>query len=129
MSRNCCPPGGHGGTELCQPTDLGINRCYGEGTVETCVPDGQDCAFADECCGGYCVPDATGAYVCGSECIDLAGACTSNADCCGGLECLGGICTPQSTECVPYAGECTTSDECCSGYCDPDLLLCLQILE
>jgi len=117
QAANCCPSGPTGGTQLCQETVLGVLRCYGPGTLTTCLADGQPCHFADECCSGFCLPDASGNLVCGKTCVPLKGVCTADADCCDGV-CLNGTCQPSVTGCVPLGGTCTQSSDCCGGYCD-----------
>lgn len=125
MARNCCPPGG---TELCVETDIGVSRCIGEEAADDCLEDGEECSFDEECCGGYCVPNEDGVLVCGSECVELLGACTADSDCCDSLSCIDGLCQPSSTDCLPYASECEDDEDCCTGFCDPAAGLCLTPL-
>ena len=96
---------------------MGITRCFGEGTVEECLIDGEICSFGDECCGGLCLPDANGVLRCGAECVPLAGACLADGDCCDVI-CLNGSCEPNFSDCVPMGGACTEHVDCCGGYCD-----------
>jgi hypothetical protein len=123
QSTNCCPSGPDGGNQLCDMTVLGVLRCYGVGTMAQCLADGQPCTFADECCSGFCLPDASGNLTCGAACVPITGACTADADCCDGV-CIGGVCTPSSHGCVPLGGQCTQSSECCSGACDTGSGVC-----
>jgi len=123
MSANCCPSGPDGGPQLCLPTVLGLSRCWGPDSTDQCIPDGQPCTFADECCGGLCLPDANGDYFCGSVCVPLGDTCTADADCCDGI-CWGAVCIPDSSDCEPVGAECTTDDDCCSGFCDPVTQIC-----
>jgi hypothetical protein len=116
QAANCCPQGATGGNKLCLPTVVGISRCWGEGTDQTCLPDGQACHFSDECCNGLCLPDGTGGLKCGSTCVPLKAACTSDADCCDGV-CKAGQCAPSQTVCEPLGVNCASAADCCSGYC------------
>ena len=100
QAANCCPQGAEGGNRLCEPTVLGVSRCFGPGTLEECIPDEGPCSLADECCGGFCLPTEDGGYVCASECVVVDGACTADVDCCEGV-CVDGSCTPDQFGCVP----------------------------
>jgi hypothetical protein len=106
---------------------LGIKRCFTQGTDTTCVADGQPCAFADECCSGFCLPDANGDLTCGVTCVPLAGACTADGDCCDGV-CVNGSCQPSQVSCVPLGGQCEESADCCSGYCDENNGVCAVLI-
>lgn len=116
-SYNCCPSGPDGGEALCLPTDIGITRCWGQGTEDECIPDGEPCEFSDECCGGFCLPDDEGNLVCGTQCVEQGGACTTHADCCDDLVCEDGVCTDNPYGCVPVGGPCETGEDCCTGTC------------
>jgi hypothetical protein len=124
QAANCCPQGADGGQALCEPTILGVSRCFGEGTLEECIPDGEPCSFSDECCNGLCLPNADGELVCGSECVPADGECRADADCCDGL-CIDRTCSPNDTGCVPLGGECETQDDCCAGVCNPNTGVCV----
>ena len=119
-SNNCCPSGPDGGSQLCQPTVMGVTRCYGVGTEAQCLDDGETCTFADECCGGFCLPDADGDLFCGSTCVPLGDTCTTSADCCSDMVCEGGVCEPNAFGCLPIGDPCTEHNECCSGACIND---------
>jgi hypothetical protein len=120
-SYNCCPSGPDGGSQLCLPTDIGITRCYGVGTSEACLQDGEPCTFSDECCGGFCLPNQDGDLVCGSDCVPKDGVCTTHADCCDDMICEDGVdgptCQDNPYGCVPIGGDCQVHEDCCSGYC------------
>jgi hypothetical protein len=116
-SNNCCPSGPDGGSDLCLPTEIGITRCYGVGTNDTCLEDGEPCTFGDECCGGFCLPNQDGDLVCGSDCVPKDGVCTTHADCCDDMVCEDGVCTDNPYGCAPIGGDCQEHDDCCSGYC------------
>jgi len=117
QAANCCPQGREGGNSLCQPSVIGVSRCFTVGTTTDCLENGEACAFGDECCGGRCLPDSTGALTCSSECIPIGGQwCTSAADCCAGV-CAQGSCVPASQQCVALGRECTSDAECCTGLC------------
>ena len=123
---NCC-----GGHELCQPTIAGVSRCYESDPGETCIPDGEACAFSDECCCELCVPDpTTGDLTCcpgDIDCVPEGGACMSDLDCCG-YNCEDGICGPPDRSCVPLGGPCETDEDCCSNNCDPETHTCVSDL-
>jgi hypothetical protein len=74
------------GKDCCQLDRAGIPRCN---ALAACVPVGEACAFADECCNhAPCLPDpATGKLTCGSSCARIGEACTTNGDCCTGMLC------------------------------------------
>jgi hypothetical protein len=123
---NCCPSGPDGGSELCHPTLLGLQRCFGEGTDEEggCIPEGLPCSFGEECCLGVCVPGPGDGLICG-PCVGIGGACTADADCCDGL-CVGGVCEPNYNDCEPIGAQCSADEDCCSGVCDEDNGICTR---
>ena len=51
---NCCPSGPDGGQQLCESTLLGVSRCFGTTTIDTCLPDG---AGHDALCGVFTDPE------------------------------------------------------------------------
>jgi hypothetical protein len=67
--------------------------------VDPCRPDGASCDTGDECCGGYCRPDASGTLTCGNiktGCAKEFERCVTTSDCCGaaqGYECVNGFCS------------------------------------
>jgi hypothetical protein len=128
QSTNCCPAGPGGGAELCDETVLGITRCFGEGTLDECLPDGSACSFGDECCNGLCLPDENGELHCGSECVPLDGACQADGDCCDGI-CVLGSCEPNYADCVPIGGKCTSNDDCCGEYCNTAAGVCGTLIK
>ena len=127
QAANCCPTGPDGGPDLCVATVLGVSRCFGVTTVDSCLPDGDPCQFGDECCGGLCLPDSDGQLVCGSQCVVLDGPCRANGDCCDGL-CINQTCRPDTIGCTPLGQACESDDECCAGSCDPTAGLCVSPL-
>jgi hypothetical protein len=116
QAANCCPQGTDGGQQLCEPTILGVRRCFAPGTPDECIPDGGECNFADECCGGLCLPDPDGGYFCSDTCVPVEGACTTSADCCDGV-CIQQQCEPNTFGCIPLGTTCTTDEDCCTGLC------------
>ena len=67
--------------------------------LDPCRADGDSCATGDQCCGGFCQPDAdSGALVCGAKppeysCSGLQEKCSTSADCCDkNHSCIGGFC-------------------------------------
>ena len=124
QSANCCPPGRNGGNRLCEPTSLGVRRCFTSGTTTECIPDGQPCAFADECCSELCLPNAEGELVCGPNCVPVQGMCRADADCCEG-QCIKGSCQPSDVDCVPLGAYCDKPEDCCANICDTDAHRCM----
>lgn len=161
-SSNCCPSGGGrsgceptgGGFSRCfgggSSCVLGGESCMEGGdpccavppglvcTAGTtrgqicCLPDGEECAFGDLCCGGVCSPGADGVSRCGSSCIADDAPCSTDADCCG-CACVsdgsgGQVCTSEPSRCDgctgPRLGQfCELGGTaCCDGptvVCDP----------
>jgi hypothetical protein len=69
--------------------------------LDPCRADGASCATGDQCCNGFCQPDAdSGALVCGAKpptysCSGLQDKCSTSADCCDkSHSCIGGFCGP-----------------------------------
>jgi len=67
--------------------------------LDPCRADGTSCATGDQCCNGFCQPDAdTGALVCGAKppqysCSGLQEKCSTDVDCCDkNHSCIGGFC-------------------------------------
>jgi len=67
--------------------------------LDPCRADGDSCATGDQCCNGFCQPDAdTGALVCGAKppqysCSERQEKCTTSVDCCDKSDsCIGGFC-------------------------------------
>jgi hypothetical protein len=65
---------------------------------DPCKPDGQSCEAGDECCNGFCQPDADGELVCSPPppggCSQPQEACTTGADCCDATNlCINGFCS------------------------------------
>lgn len=66
--------------------------------LDPCKSDGTSCESGDECCDGYCKPDASGKLVCSNKppmsmCSAVGDKCTSAADCCNTTNvCIGGFC-------------------------------------
>jgi hypothetical protein len=67
--------------------------------VDPCHGDGVGCVSGDECCGGYCRPEADAGLICTSTQPSCAGElekCTADSDCCGfaqGYHCVNGRCS------------------------------------
>ena len=87
---DCCPG------ESCSPVATGGSRCVPLAT--SCVGDGYPCTLSEECCGGHCLPDGTGALSCRSVYAPIGAPCTATDDCCSGGTCVG---TPGSLICAP----------------------------
>jgi hypothetical protein len=98
-----------------------------EGTTE--LPDGFDCAYASDCCGGACAL-AGAHFVCTSDtlgCVGADQACVvdpvlGTSDCCVG-DCVGGKCVCGGTTCHSSYVEgppiaCAAGDPGASPGCD-----------
>jgi len=71
--------------------------------LDPCRADGNSCATGDQCCNGFCQPDAdTGALICGAKppqysCSGLQEKCATSNDCCDSTHsCIGGFCEPNT---------------------------------
>jgi len=64
--------------------------------LDPCKQENASCESGDECCGGFCKPNASGALVCTNQapaCADIGDKCTTSADCCQpDAQCIGGFC-------------------------------------
>jgi len=67
--------------------------------LDPCRSDGDSCATGDQCCNGFCQPDAdSGELVCGAKppqysCSGRQEKCSTSADCCDKSDsCIGGFC-------------------------------------
>jgi hypothetical protein len=102
-------------------TRIGVTRCWGAVLPGECLPEGSPCAFSDQCCSDYCLPDpATLELTCRGSCAGLGQACTASADCCTSpviLKCQGCVCVVSDMPCVDIGGACTQSADCCVGGC------------
>jgi hypothetical protein len=95
------------GTDVSHPAfylagqELLAGNSRGFWVLDPCRADGISCATGDQCCNGFCQPDAdTGALICGAKppqysCSGLQDKCTTSADCCDkNHSCIGGFCGP-----------------------------------
>jgi hypothetical protein len=71
--------------------------------LDPCKQDGQSCATGDQCCNGFCQPDASsGNLVCANappdnQCSGVQEKCTTSEDCCDQLNvCINGFCTQNA---------------------------------
>ncbi len=67
-------------------------------SLDPCEANGASCTIGDECCNGYCEPNAMGDLVCASSsvtnCSAVGNKCTTVSDCCDPLNlCVNGFCT------------------------------------
>ncbi|HKO49475.1 MAG TPA: Ig-like domain-containing protein [Polyangiaceae bacterium] len=81
--------------------ELMAGNSRGFWVLDPCRADGKSCATGDQCCNGFCQPDAdTGALVCGAKpptysCSGLQDKCSTSVDCCDkSHSCIGGFCGP-----------------------------------
>ena len=77
--------------------ELLAGNMRGYWVVDPCKGDDSSCETGDECCGGYCRPNAGGALVCTDKvpvCAQEFEKCTKDADCCGSpsVTCVNGRC-------------------------------------
>ena len=76
--------------------ESGADNLRGFWVLDPCKDDGNGCLSGDECCGGYCRPDANGAYACASTpggCAHEYEKCVKAGDCCGAdSQCINGKC-------------------------------------
>jgi hypothetical protein len=81
--------------------ELLAGNARGFWVLDKCRSDGSSCMSGDQCCGGYCQPDASGALVCSNTppsgmCSQPQEKCTSAADCCDPTNlCVNGFCTQK----------------------------------
>jgi hypothetical protein len=63
-----------------------------------CRADGASCQTGDQCCGGFCQANGSGALVCSNKkpsCSAEQESCKTAADCCNPMDqCLNGFCAP-----------------------------------
>jgi hypothetical protein len=145
---NCCSGVKVNGVEqTCRLDEVGVPRCFGGGSAQCprgytgeagcCIPAGNVCDFADQCCdGSACVPGADGVRRCAAAqtCKELGTTCDPNAGsasgCCAGTACLpaselthacqvsqsdgGATCRPNGTG---STSACIQNSECCSNVC------------
>ena len=107
--------------------------------IQTCIVPGGTCAYANECCRGFCDINicrggncaANGmrcrfsidccsrlcqqGYCRGSGCVPNGGNCRFGSDCCSGLICDQGIC--RGSGCAPVGAACRFNNDCCKTYC------------
>jgi hypothetical protein len=77
--------------------ELNANNHRGFWVLNPCRDNGQGCATGDECCGGFCAPNASGQLACTNvrpPCSKEYERCTTAADCCtAGSQCINGRCS------------------------------------
>lgn len=93
-----------------------------------CLPDGQRCVDATDCCNATCTNGVcgSGAACTPGGCCKAGSLCTDDADCCNG-SCLNGVCTVgclTTSDCCPTGSPCASSGDCCSGNCNPQNFTC-----
>ncbi|MCW5831382.1 MAG: PD40 domain-containing protein [Labilithrix sp.] len=77
--------------------ELLAGNSRGYWVVDPCKADGNACETGDECCGGFCRPNQSGALVCSNvvpTCAQEFEKCASSADCCNSpsFQCINGRC-------------------------------------
>ena len=79
--------------------ELSAGNARGFWVLDPCKADGSTCESGDQCCGGFCEPNASGQLQCNntnpnSSCSQLQEKCTTAADCCDGTNvCVNGFCS------------------------------------
>ena len=116
----CCA----GGAAACRADQTGALRCLGGAGAPACVAAGRACAISEQCCGGLCRSDGTGALVCHDGCAPLGAPCRAGADCCG-ESCAG---APGAAACVAVGTATPTGERCAAAGepCDPIATDCCQ---
>ncbi|MBK6695965.1 MAG: PD40 domain-containing protein [Myxococcales bacterium] len=81
--------------------ELLAGNARGYWVVDPCKADAVECETGDECCGGFCRPDASGKLVCSNvvpACAQEFERCNTAADCCNSLsQCINNRCASAST--------------------------------
>ncbi len=76
--------------------EAGADNLRGFWVLPPCKQDNASCMTGDECCGGFCEPDAMGNLVCkttGGGCSKEFEKCSTAADCCNPQDqCINGHC-------------------------------------
>ncbi|MBX3227723.1 MAG: hypothetical protein KIT84_15310 [Labilithrix sp.] len=77
--------------------ELLAGNMRGYWVVDPCKDDGNGCESGDECCGGFCRPNASGALVCSNVvpiCAQEFERCSVTTDCCNNpnYQCINGRC-------------------------------------
>ena len=112
----CC------GGERCGADADGRMRCLPAG--DGCAANGFPCRVAAQCCGGFCLPDATAGFFCAGACAPTGAACRAARDCCAGscvgppgaTVCVHGAADPEGPICTAGGDGCATGESgCCAG--------------
>lgn len=77
--------------------ELNNNNMRGYAALNECKELGEVCFAGYDCCGGYCVENDEGAFICDDDppsCSPNNSACVVDEDCCDPeAQCIGGFCT------------------------------------
>lgn len=105
-----------GGNECC------TNACIAQKCSGTqCTADNQACTMNEQCCGGSCADDGSGAGT--KKCIALNATCKTSGNPCGtGTECCSklcknGLCSSGVSFCAQTGDVCADNNDCCGGNC------------
>jgi hypothetical protein len=125
--------------------DSSVPFCEASAPPPACLPLGDPCGSASDCCSTHC---ASGACVVPGACAGAGTTCRGRADCCSGscepvngstqtvclpvcspdgtactragdcctLACNGGVC--GGAECQEEGTDCSANAQCCSNLCD-----------
>jgi hypothetical protein len=77
--------------------ELNNNNMRGYAALNECKELGEICMAGYDCCGGYCVDNGEGVFICDDDtpsCSPNNSACVSDEDCCDpDAQCIGGFCS------------------------------------
>jgi hypothetical protein len=77
--------------------ELYAGNTRGYWVLDPCKADGNGCQSGDECCGGFCRPNAENVLVCSAEqpnCAQEFERCASKDDCCDPTQnCINNVCS------------------------------------
>ncbi len=93
-----------GGTDPSHPAfylpgqELMAGNMAGVWALDPCKADGSSCTSGDQCCNGFCDPNAAGMNVCGpkqsNQCAKEQEHCMTAADCCNPMDqCINNFCS------------------------------------
>ena len=98
-------------SEDCEEAEICISNLCVSAESGACVPEGETCLFANDCCSKQCDEES-------KTCVPFDG-CTEDSECGEGEACNTSSGTCESKD----GGECTP-ENCPNGTCDPETGLC-----
>ena len=132
-STTCCGErpgqgaGGNPGIGLggCQMTKAGVPRCTTPAPSGQCNLDLSVCQINEQCCGGFCLPSASGSLTCMNSCAASGAQCRASRDCCDSASCVSGYCRMTGINCQQLGTDCSTGALCCGANCDTTTETCV----